>query len=254
VIRLDRGRFKVPKTWAESAKKAFPDHAAFLLRAAAFEALEVDDPVRRVGFKSYAPEVLPRKKGGCDFRAIWGRLKRALALMSHQKCAYCESPIDAERSAAVEHFKPKSLFPSLAYDCGNYFLGCGGCNGAKSDRWPLNGGGYVRPDEGDPAALFIFREDGRVEAAQPGGAAEETIRDFDLNREWLCTLRERVIREALDDLKDLLDEAEITGEVRQRFVARQLTRLQEPRRAYSVAVTQCFLRAWGARPPGSSVP
>jgi hypothetical protein len=66
VIRLDRGKFKAPKTWASAAQKAFPDHAAFLARAAAFEAFEVDDPVRRTGFKGYAPEVLPKKKGGCD--------------------------------------------------------------------------------------------------------------------------------------------------------------------------------------------
>lgn len=253
MIRLDRARFKIPKTWAESARKAFPDHAAFLLRAADFEALGVDDPVRRVGFKSYAPDVLPKKKSGCDFRAIWGRLKRALAAMSHQKCAYCESAIDAERTAAVEHFKPKSLFPSLVYDCGNYFLGCGGCNGAKSDRWPPNGGAYVRPDEGDPAVFFVFREDGRVETAHPGSAAEETVRDFDLNREWLCTLRERVIWEALDDLRNLLDEPEIPEEVRRRFATRQLMRLQDPTRAYSAAVTQCFLRAWEARSPGSAL-
>jgi uncharacterized protein (TIGR02646 family) len=253
VIRLDRTRFKTPKTWEDSARKAFHDHAAFLLRAATFEALEVDDPVRRAGFKSYAPEVLPRKKSGCEFKAIWGRLKRALAAMSHQKCAYCESMLDAERSAAVEHFKPKSLFPSLVYDCGNYFLGCGGCNGAKSDRWPWNGGAYVRPDEGDPTLIFVFLEDGRVEAAHPGSAAEETIRDFDLNREWLCTPRARVIREALDDLTNLLDESEIPEDVRRRLVAGKLMRLQEPTRAYSAAVTQCFLRVWEARSPGTAL-
>lgn len=186
--RLDRSSFKIPRSWQRSTKEAFPDYDSFAAKAAAFEALGIDDPVRRAGFKSYAADVLPRKgkKGICDFKAIWGRLKRALAAMSHQKCAYCETPINAERSAAVEHFKPKSLFPLLVYDCGNYFLGCGGCNGAKSDKWPLDGGSYVRPDEGDPAALFVFHEDGRMEATQPGGAAEETIRDLDLNRGWLC--------------------------------------------------------------------
>ena len=32
----------------------------------------------------------------------------------------------------------------------NYFLGCPGCNGAKSDKWPKRSG-YIRPDRGDPA-------------------------------------------------------------------------------------------------------
>src|ERR1700712_1427446 len=124
--------------------------------------------------------------------------------MCHQKCAYCESVVAAKRTGAVEHFKPKSLFPSLVYDCGNYFLGCGGCNGAKSDKWPMGGGSYVRPDEDDPAQLFIFHEDGRIEAVLPGSAAERTIQDFELNEEWLRTAREWCIGQVLEELQGLL--------------------------------------------------
>jgi uncharacterized protein (TIGR02646 family) len=246
VIRLDRASATLPASWDETARGAFPDYAAFRARAEAFEALDVDDPRRRGGFRGYAPEVLPlvgRKKQN-DFKAIWGKLKRALAAMSHQKCAYCEYPINAERSAAVEHFRPKALFPTLVYEWENFFLGCGGCNGAKADRWPAGSGCYVRPDEGDPGALFVFHEDGSMEAAAGNESAGATIRDFDLNREWLRNLRRRAIREALAEVEDVMGEAGIPAEVRAKVVERQLGRVEEAGRAYSAAVSQCFRRAW----------
>jgi uncharacterized protein (TIGR02646 family) len=247
VIRLDRGRFKVPASWPEAVRKAFPNQAAFEASALAFEALALDHPDRRAGFKRFAPEVLPlrgRKKQEREFKAIWGRLKRALAAMSHQKCAYCETPINAERSAAVEHFRPKSLFPRLAYDCGNYFLGCGGCNGAKADRWPAGGSAYVRPDEGDPGASFRFAEDGTVEATSGDDDARHTIDDLDLKRGWLCDIRAKDIQKVLEDLRDLLAEPGIPKETRRRMARRYLDRLADPGLAYSAALTQCFRRAW----------
>lgn len=243
MIKLDRARVKAPPRWAWSVKRAFRDYAAFLARVLEFEALDVDDPLRRKGFFSYAPQVLfPKRGGGCDFKPIWRRVKDALAEMSSRKCPYCESPISAVRSAAVEHFKPKSLFPSLVYDLANYFLGCGGCNGAKSDKWPAGGGEYVRPDEGDPASLFVFWEDGTVQAAVPGSAADHTIRDFDLNREWLRYWREKSIRRALAELEELVNRTGLPQEVRQELAADVLTRHRSPDVPYSEAISQCLRR------------
>lgn len=249
MIRLDRRRARRPAGWKQSARKAFPNSAAFRRRARAFEELDVDDARRRAGFRSFAPEVLPvvGRKRQNDFKTIWGRLKRQLAAMSHQKCAYCEHPINAERSAAVEHFRPKALFPTLVYEWENFFLGCGGCNGAKADRWPARGGCYVRPDEGDPSALFVFHEDGGMEAAGGDESARETVRDFDLNREWLGNLRGRAIREALAELADVMAAEGIPAEVRLRLIRGQLERVERPDKEYSAAVSQCFRRAWAAR-------
>lgn len=254
MIKLDRGRVKVPATWVGLVRNTFPDEALFQRKVAEFEGLEIDDPVRRRGFKSYAPEALPRtKKGICDFKALWGRAKKTLAVMSHQKCAYCEHPINAGRCAAVEHFKPKALFPSLAYDWLNYFLGCFGCNGAKGDKWPAGGGGYIRPDEGDPSKEFVFLEDGSVRAAVPGSAAEQTIRDLDLDGEWLRELRKRAIEEVLRELENVLSEPGISEEVRERMARRQFERLKNPELGYSEALRQCFWRAWVAHFPNVSL-
>jgi uncharacterized protein (TIGR02646 family) len=249
MIRLDRAVLELPAGWDDAERRALPDLAAFRARAAAFEDLDLDGPVRRAGFKSFAPEVLPRlgRRKQPDFKPIWGKLKQALAEMSHQKCSYCESSINAERSAAVEHFRPKSLFPTLVYDRGNYFLGCGGCNGAKSDKWPAGGGAYVRPDEGDPEALFIFHEDGEIEAALPGGPSE-TIQDFGLKRTWLRKLRARAVRVVLEDLRSVIEEERIPVETRRKLARGQLTRI-DPTRPYSAALRQCFRRVWNANDP-----
>ena len=251
MIRLDRARVKILATWSTHVENALPDLKAFLDRATAFEKLDVDDPVRRAGFRAFAPQVLPckGKKGGYDFKAIWGKAKRAIAAMSHRKCVYCETPINAERSAAVEHFRPKSLFPSLVYDWANYFLGCGGCNGAKSDKWPAGGVCYVRPDEGDPTALFLFRENGRMEPVDAGSPADFTVKDLDLNREWLLRLRALTIQAVLADLTELLDEAEIPNDARERLVQKMFERVQNPELAYSAAIRQCFERAIRERSP-----
>ncbi|HSK78097.1 MAG TPA: hypothetical protein VLQ45_16715 [Thermoanaerobaculia bacterium] len=245
MIRLDRARVGILATWSTHVQMAFPSLTAFLEKAEAFERLDIDDPIRRAGFKAYAPEVLPSRgrRGDRDFRAIWGRAKRAIAAMSHRKCAYCETPLTAERTAVVEHFRPKSLFPSLVYDWANYFLGCGGCNGAKWNRWPEGGVCYVRPDEDDPAMLFLFREDGRMEPLDLGGSAEITIQDLDLNRKWLVRRRALRIRETLAELTNVLDEEEIPEEAKFRLVRRALDRLQNPELEYLAAVRQCFERA-----------
>lgn len=251
MIRLDRTRVKILATWSTHVQKAFPSLTAFLEKAEAFEKLDIDDPVRRAGFRSYASEVLPcqGKKKDRDFKKIWGKAKKSLAEMSHRKCAYCESRINAEQSAVVEHFRPKALFPSLVYDWGNYFLGCDRCNGAKSDKWPPNGACYVRPDEDDPATLFLYREDGRMQPVGLGGPAEVTIHDLDLNREWLLRSRALAIQVVLEDLAGLLEEAEIPEKALEHLVAKKFERLQNPELAYSAAVRQCFVRAWSWRFP-----
>lgn len=252
MIRLDRTKVKILAKWSQHVEKALPDLNAFRAKAGAFESLDVDDPVRRKGFAGYGGDVLPKKRGGaCYFKAIWGKAKRGLAAMSHQKCAYCETPINAERSGQVEHFKPKSIFPLLAYEWNNYFLGCGGCNGAKSDKWPAGGVGYVRPDEGDPFSLFLFLEDGTMEAVDPVGPAKHTVEDMDLNREWLSRLRARVIAEELADLKDLA-EAGIPEDALGRLARKMHARLLNPELAYSAAVRQCFERAWQKNRPDVS--
>jgi uncharacterized protein (TIGR02646 family) len=246
--RLDRSKVKAPANWQKRVAGAFADHAAYVAAAAEFERLPLSGTERRAGFIRYvqAKEIgcfaVPRN-GKVAFRALWGEAKAQLQAMSSDKCSYCEVPIGSRREGQVEHFRPKSLFPALAYEWGNYLLGCGGCNGAKSDKWEARG--YLRPDEGAPEKALRFLEDGTVEAVR-GGRAAATIRDFDLNREELARLRETHIRAALESLTALLDEIE-DAEVLRRLYGRYLANASGPGMVFSVALRQCLERVWRAR-------
>ena len=251
--RVYRERFPCPSTWPDRVKKSLPDAAEFVRQATEFEKLGLNSDERRIGFSSYAPQVLIKRSGKAEFPAIWGREKEIIAAMSHRKCVYCEGPINAPRAAHVEHFQPKSLFPSLAYDWTNYFLGCPGCNGAKGDKWPKRGG-YVRPDRGDPSRHFMFVEDGTVRAMRPGSAAERMIGDFDLRRMWLADERKQNIQEMLRLLDDVVRLYRAGNESQAKVLAGTiLQNVSNPARAYSAALTQCFWRAWKSACPGVKV-
>jgi uncharacterized protein (TIGR02646 family) len=170
--------------------------------------------------------------------------------MSHYKCAYCEGPINAPRAAHVEHFKPKALFPLKAYEWTNYFLGCPSCNGAKGNKWPKRGG-YIRPDKGDPSSHFVFAQNGKVKTARPGGPADRMLEDFDLKRQWLNFHR----RQNIAAMLKLIAEAEVLIGAGHRAPGRRLAKkllanISAPETAYSVALTQCFWRAWKKACPG----
>ena len=109
----------------------------------------INSPKRRKGFAAFAPHV--------PVPALWGRHKEVIAAMSAHKCAYCEGPINALRASHVEHFKPKSLFPLLAYEWTNYFLGCPGCNGAKSASGPSEAAIFARTEEIRAVISFLRR-------------------------------------------------------------------------------------------------
>ncbi|SPF52240.1 conserved hypothetical protein [Candidatus Sulfopaludibacter sp. SbA4] len=243
--RVYRKDCACPATWAGSVQKALPDYREFRRYAAAFERLGINSSRRRAGFSAYAPHI--------QFTAIWGKRKEIIAAMSHRKCVYCEGAINAPRAAHVEHFKPKSLFPALAYEWTNYFLGCPGCNGAKSDKWPERGG-YIRPDQGDPSRHFLFSEDGSMKALKPRRPAERMVADFGLNRTWLADER----KQNIDTMLRVLNVAVQMWKAGHRQQARRLARTvlensDTPEAAYSVALTQCFWRAWKAACPGGKV-
>ena len=179
--KLDRSGVKPPKDWGNTLKDTFKrnnaDFNVFQSKAKDFEKLRLNSVTRRTGFKSFADNVLPKSGTSRNWKPIWGQSKDLVSDMSNDKCAYCETPINARRSEQVEHFKPKSIFPTGAYDWDNYFIACNGCNGAKSDKWPKNGS-YVRPDQGKPQDRFVFSRDGSIKAKANDLDGNNTLRDF----------------------------------------------------------------------------
>lgn len=83
---------------------------------------------------------------------LWSIFRPGLGSRSKNVCWYCERMCDAEtggRTPTVDHFRPISRFPHLAYEWSNWVFSCRRCNGEnKRDSWPDLG--YV-----DPAATEV---------------------------------------------------------------------------------------------------
>ena len=110
-------------------------------------------------------------------------------------CAYCEchckKPLGSNDSQeeSNEHFRPRSLFPSLWLDWANLLYSCRKCNNSKNNKWPQYG--YVNPSETSsqrPAHEFFSFDTitGEILPSQHLSPAEldmavQTINDVDLN-------------------------------------------------------------------------
>jgi hypothetical protein len=235
--------------WEASVRKTFGDRWTLLeTKSAEFEQLDLDDPVRRAGYPTYAPASLPQSKGKPKWPAKWGdwkSIKKGLLAMSRNKCPYCESQAGADQWGQVEHFRPKSLFPTRAYDWGNYLYSCEKCNGTKSNKWPA-AGSYLRPDEAgfDPSVL-TFGDDGSVTGA--AGDAARTVEDLGLDREGVRKARGTIIGAALKAVNGLINDNDLPKARKRKHVRNNLAEADFP---YSEAVNQAIRRAWLAAFPG----
>ncbi|MBI1311252.1 TIGR02646 family protein [bacterium] len=252
--RLKRDGLNLPPAgWDQKVDAAFPNKAAFDQKAAEFEQLDIDDDDRQQGFKKFGGHTMAQTSSNKPtWKTLWSSVKAVkdeLDKMSDGRCAYCEQLINARRSGQVEHFKPKSLFPTLTYDVDNYFLACNGCNGAKSDKWPDDGTSYIRPDEGQPSRRFTFTEDGRIKANIAGSESETTIKDFELGRGGLVRARKVAIAQTIGTLKDLLDEPAIPVDIKRRLVRKQIRRVQSQPTGYSTAIVQVIRETWSRALP-----
>lgn len=238
MVEIHRHGVTEPKGWKKKVARALGDAKAFDRKARAFERLALDHPKRLPGFPAYAGRaMLPEG----DFPAVWRRakaLKAALYAMTEGHCAYCQKAIER---ATVEHVRPKSLFPTLAYCVDNYLPTCTECNEAKSNRWPAEGA-YVRPDAGDPAPRFVFGAHGEMWAAPGDEEAHATIWDIGLDRAALRKMRRVRIEQAMKTLRPILEALGVPEAVRVAHVKRYLVSQLSP---FSEAMNQSVRRAWG---------
>jgi uncharacterized protein (TIGR02646 family) len=247
MVPLDRSGVAAPGNWKAKVEKTLPRRALFWQKARAFERLVLNGPKRREGFNAYTKGVLPDEE--YDFPPIWRKVKAvkiALSAMSDGHCAFCQGCVDDNPPGPVEHFKPKSIFPMLAYEIDNYFLSCTPCNLAKSGKWPESGA-YLRPDNGDPSRRLAFNERGRVTAAHNDIDAKRTIEDFGLDRVGLRKRRRNAIKGRLKVLRAVLDMPGLQDAQRQKL-ARVL--LKEPLSRFSEAINQNVRRVWCQAFPG----
>lgn len=151
------------------------------------------------------------------------QIKEKLLECSYNKCAYCESFTLLTSPMHVEHYKPKSLYPNLAYDWNNLLPSCPLCNNGKGD---LDTGIYpiINPCEDDPEDFFEYwylRIKPKERLSQEDKLiAIRTLDVCDLNRAFLYSLRADLIKAMHiyeDDLKIHLNDINICNSDRRKY-------------------------------------
>lgn len=83
-------------------------------------------------------------------RQVNRRLIPPLLAMTEEHCAYCDGwPLDATGQPTIDHFRPKHLFPALAFTWTNLFPSCDRCQGATGGKGPRWHEDALKPDELD---------------------------------------------------------------------------------------------------------
>ena len=122
--------------------------------------------------------------------SYWREFRELLGSRSGSTCWYCERLClrDADevgRAPTVDHFRPLSRYPELAYQWSNWIFSCRRCNGEnKQDKWPASG--YVEPNAADeqerPERHFDYdAETGEIipMSGLPSDARERALRTID---------------------------------------------------------------------------
>lgn len=79
-----------------------------------------------------AETAVSRGEAVTNYDHVWAATKARLKAVSHGKCWYCEAR--QERSDnAVDHYRPKSLYPWLAFKLSNFRYACTFCNSVRKN-------------------------------------------------------------------------------------------------------------------------
>ena len=125
----------------------------------------------------------------------WREFRKVLSSRSGNVCWYCErlcfrDTEDGGKVPTVDHFKPLSSYPRLAYKWRNWIFSCRRCNGEnKGDKWPALG--YVDPSAADeqdrPGRHFDYDADtGEIipRSGLPTEARERALQTIDDLEVW----------------------------------------------------------------------
>lgn len=154
--------------------------------------------------------------------AVWSALKDTLEGLSAGKCWYTEAR-DKVSYWQVDHYRPKSVYPWLAFEWANMRL-CGGKpNLRKLNNFPLAAGSVrgnaatgtdgeqpmlLDPTRWGDADLLTFKADGEPVCATPDdqlavARVAESVLLLDLSSEVLCSHRRSKWRDCEGKLKRL---------------------------------------------------
>lgn len=85
----------------------------------------------------------PKAKFNWPDRDCCQQTRKTLVGMTRKHCAFCDGPF-VESRKTIEHFKPKSRFPELAFTWGNLFPCCDKCQSSKLEKFDER---LLKPDE-----------------------------------------------------------------------------------------------------------
>lgn len=113
-------------------------------------------------------------------------VRRELLAMTHHHCAFCDGFIGSESRETLEHFRPKSQYPALAFHWENLFPCCDMCQSQKREKFDDV---LIKPDHPDYQFedYFICNYDnGEIEVAPECSAefqqaAAVTLKMYGLN-------------------------------------------------------------------------
>jgi uncharacterized protein (TIGR02646 family) len=120
-------------------------------------------------------------------REVRHHLIELLLEITKKHCSFCDSfPLVSQIREMIEHFRPKSVYPRLAYQWENLFACCGRCQDAKGDRFNES---LLKPDdiEYEFRRYFFFDKITGKIIPNPGAVSEDqtraevTIRLYKLN-------------------------------------------------------------------------
>lgn len=125
-------------------------------------------------------------------------LRRALSNMTQGHCSFCDGSVGSESRETVEHFRPKTVFPELAYTWDNLFVCCDVCQG-KGDGFDEL---LLKPDEQEYSFERYFVNNYKTGEIEPNPAADVqdraraliTIRLYQLNKDIRKLLRLRELK------------------------------------------------------------
>ena len=197
--------------------------------------------------------------------AVWSAIKETLESLSGGKCWYTEAR-DKVSHWQVDHYRPKSLYPWLAFTWHNLRL-CGGKpNIRKLDEFPLLAGSVrgtrqtgvdtERPVLLDPTRwgdpdLLTFKADGEPVCVTPLDKEAElrvarSVKLLDLDSENLCAHRRekwRLCNHKLKRLRELLEQnrqqATVDGSEMVDELCRDVSALYEDNAEFTAAAWAC---------------
>lgn len=146
-------------------------------------------------------------------------IKEKLENLYHHKCAYCENKVE---QGHVEHYRPKKLYPWLAYSWDNLIYGCPKCNQFKGINFDIVGKRvappkitddltdintwssqrydqlekpkFLNPERDDLKDVFLFDMQGHIKGNN-NPRADYTIKKCHLDRDFLVDERRKIIND-----------------------------------------------------------